>query len=202
MACYCYVMLKQLPNILTISRIVLLPVMIALFFVPGEAAAWTALWIYIFCAVTDFFDGYLARKYGTTSNFGTFLDPISDKILVSSLLIALAAFDRLDGLWMIPAIIILMREFLIAGLREYLGPQNVKVPVSKLAKWKTTFQMVALGFLVIGDYGDNVVDTVFGFLNHGDVIGALLTGQILLSIAAVITVITGWNYLKVGFKHI
>lgn len=183
-------MLKQLPNILTISRIVLLPVLIGLFFVPGSTAAWTALWIYIFCAVTDFFDGYLARKYGTTSNFGTFLDPISDKILVSSLLIALAAFDRLDGVWMIPAIIILMREFLIAGLREYLGPQNVKVPVSKLAKWKTTFQMVALGFLVIGDYGDSVVPD------------SLFVGQLLLSVAAVITVITGWNYLKVGFKHI
>lgn len=183
-------MLKQLPNILTISRIVLLPVMIGLFFIPGSAAAWTALWIYIFSAVTDFFDGYLARKFETTSNFGTFLDPISDKILVSSLLIALAAFDRLDGLWMIPAIIILMREFLIAGLREYLGPQNVKVPVSKLAKWKTTFQMVALGFLVIGDYGWDVVPHT------------LLVGQILLSIAAVITIITGWNYLKVGFKHI
>jgi cardiolipin synthase len=191
-----------LPNILTISRIVLLPVMIALFFFPGTTAAWTALWIYVFCAVTDFFDGYLARKFGTTSNFGTFLDPISDKILVSSLLIALAAFDRLDGLWMVPAIIILMREFLIAGLREYLGPQNIKVPVSKLAKWKTGVQMTALGFLVIGDYGDGVMDTVFGVLANGDAVGALLTGQILLAIAAVITVITGWNYLKVGFKHI
>ncbi|PZQ47388.1 MAG: CDP-diacylglycerol--glycerol-3-phosphate 3-phosphatidyltransferase [Micavibrio aeruginosavorus] len=196
-------MLKQLPNILTISRIILLPVLIGLFFVPGADAAWAALWIYVFCAVTDFFDGYLARKFGTTSNFGTFLDPISDKIMVASLLIALATFDRLDGIWMIPAIIILMREFLIAGLREYLGPQNIKVPVSKLAKWKTGFQMTALGFLVIGDYGDSVMQTVFGFLTGGaDIAGALLTGQVLLGIAAVITVITGWNYLKVGFKHI
>jgi len=183
-------MLRQLPNILTVSRIVLLPVLIGLFFVPGETAAWTALWVYIFCAVTDFFDGYLARMLNVTSNFGTFLDPISDKILVSSLLIALATFDRLDGFWMIPAIIILMREFLIAGLREFLGPQNVKVPVSKLAKWKTGFQMTALGFLVIGDYGDTVVPQT------------LLVGQILLAIAAAITVFTGWNYLKAGAKHI
>ncbi len=182
-------MLKQLPNILTISRIVLLPVLIGLFFVEGSTAAWTALWIYIFCAVTDFFDGYLARKYGTTSNFGTFLDPISDKIMVAALLMTLATFDRLDGLWLIPAIIILSREFMISGLREFLGPQNVKVPVSKLAKWKTTFQMVALGFLVIGDYGNHVVPET------------LFVGHILLSIAAVITIITGWNYLKVGFKH-
>lgn len=194
-------MLRQLPNILTISRIVLLPALIALFFMPGEAAAWTALWVYIFCAVTDFFDGYLARMLNITSNFGTFLDPISDKILVASLLIALAAFDRLDGPWMIPAIIIMMREFLIAGLREFLGPQNVKVPVSKLAKWKTAFQMTALGFLVIGDYGDDTMQSVFGFLSD-NVVGALLTGQILLTIAAAITVFTGWNYLKAGAKHI
>lgn len=194
-------MLRQLPNILTISRIVLLPVLIGLFFVPGETAAWTALWVYIFCAVTDFFDGYLARMLNITSNFGTFLDPISDKILVASLLIALATFDRLDGFWMVPAIIIMMREFLIAGLREFLGPQNVKVPVSKLAKWKTAFQMTALGFLVIGDYGDDTMQSVFGFLSD-NVVGALLTGQILLTIAAAITVFTGWNYLKAGAKHI
>jgi cardiolipin synthase len=196
-------MLKQLPNILTISRIVLLPVLIGLFFIPGNSAAWTALWIYVFCAVTDFFDGYLARKFGTTSNFGTFLDPISDKIMVAALLMALAAFDRLEGYWIIPAIIILSREFLIAGLREYLGPQNIKVPVSKLAKWKTGFQMTALGFLVIGDYGDKTMQTVFGWTIGGaDVVGALLTGQILLSLAAIITIVTGWNYLKIGFRHI
>lgn len=183
-------MLRQLPNILTISRIVLLPVLIALFFFPGAGFAWTALAIYIFCAVTDFFDGWLARKYQVTSGFGTFLDPISDKIFVAALLLCLAVFDRLDGLWMIPAIVILSREFMISGLREYLGPLNITVPVSKLAKWKTGFQMTALGFLVIGDYGDAV-------LPH-----TLLIGQILLAIAAIITLITGWNYLKTGFKHI
>lgn len=183
-------MLQHLPNILTISRIVLLPLLIALFFIPGAGAAWLALWVYIFCAVTDFFDGWIARKYNITSGIGTFLDPISDKIMVAALLLALATFDRLDGFWMIPAIIILSREFLIAGLREYLGPQNIKVPVSRLAKWKTGFQMTALGFLVIGDYGDIIVPQT------------LLIGQILLGIAAGITLVTGWNYLKAGFKHI
>jgi cardiolipin synthase len=196
-------MLRHLPNALTISRIVLLPVLIGLFFVHGAAAAWWALWIYIFCAITDFFDGYLARKFGSTSGFGTFLDPISDKILVVSLLMALAAFDRLEGFWVIPAIVILAREFLISGLREYLGPQNVKVPVSRLAKWKTGFQMTALGFLIIGDYGDKTMQTVFGVLvPQEDIVGALLTGQILLTLAAIVTLVTGWNYLKAGIKHI
>lgn len=183
-------MLQHLPNILTISRIVLLPVLIGLFFIHGAVAAWIALALYIFCAATDFFDGWIARKYNITSGIGTFLDPISDKIMVAALLITLAAFDRLEGVWVIPAIIILSREFLIAGLREYLGPQNIKVPVSNLAKWKTGFQMTALGFLVIGDYGNSILPYT------------LLIGQILLTVAALITVVTGWNYLKVGFKHI
>lgn len=183
-------MLQKLPNLLTMSRIVLLPVLIGLFFVPGAAAAWAALAVYIFCAVTDFLDGWLARKYQTTSKFGTFLDPISDKIMVACLLLVLVGFDRLPGLWMIPALVIFVREFLISGLREFLGPQNIQVPVSKLAKWKTTVQMFALGFLVIGDYGNVIVPHT------------LLIGQIGLAVAAVITMITGWNYLKVGAQHI
>lgn len=183
-------MLSHLPNILTVSRIVLLPVLIGLFFVPGAGAAWLALWIYIFCAVTDFLDGWLARKHGTISGLGTFLDPISDKILVVSLLMALAAFDRLDGIWIVPAIIIIAREFLVSGLREYLGPKNIQVPVTKLAKWKTGLQMTALGFLVIGDYGDSI-------LPH-----TLFIGQSMLALAALITLMTGWTYLKAGYKHI
>lgn len=183
-------MLKQLPNILTISRIALLPVLIGLFFFEGSWAAWTALGIYIFMAITDFFDGYLARSMKTTSSFGTFLDPISDKIMVASLLLVLAGFDRLPGLWMIPAIVILAREFMVAGLREFLGPQNIKVPVTKLAKWKTTVQMIAMGFLVIGHYGDVLIPNT------------LLIGQIGLTLAAAITIVTGWNYMKTGFRHI
>ena len=183
-------MLQHIPNILTISRIVLLPVLIGLFFIDGANAAWVALALYIFCAATDYFDGWIARKYNITSGIGTFLDPISDKIMVAALLLALAAFNRLEGVWIIPAIIILSREFLIAGLREYLGPQNIKVPVSNLAKWKTAFQMTALGFLVIGDYGNIILPYT------------LLIGQVLLTIAAAITVMTGWNYLKAGYRHI
>jgi len=107
-----------------------------------------------------------------------------------SLLVVLAAFDRLEGIWLIPAIVILVREILISGLREFLGPKNIQLPVSKLAKWKTTVQMIALGFLVVGDYG-NII------LPH-----TLLIGQILLTAAAILTVMTGWRYLIEGLKHV
>jgi cardiolipin synthase len=182
--------MKNLPNLLTFLRIVSLPVLIALFFVESYWAAWTALFIYILACITDFLDGYLARKYKVESAFGKFLDPISDKIFVASLLVTLVAFDRLDGLWIIPVIIIMMREFLVSGLREFLGPMNIQLPVSQLAKWKTTIQMVAMGFLVVGPYGNDVLPY------------CLTIGQWGLAIAALLTVITGWDYLKTGIKHI
>lgn len=182
--------MKHLPNILTFFRIGILPVLIGLFFIEGWLAAWGALALYTLACITDFLDGYIARSMNVESALGTFLDPISDKIFVASLLIVLAGFDRLEGLWLIPAIVILMREFLVSGLREFLGPQNIQLPVSKLAKWKTTVQMVALGFLVVGDYGDIL-------LPH-----TLLYGQWGLAIAALLTVITGWSYVKAGIKHI
>ena len=125
----------------------------------------------------------MARQYNIQSAFGTFLDPIADKIFIGVLIVALAALGRVEGLWIIPALIIITREFLISGLREYLGPKNIQMPVSNLAKWKTTIQMIALGFLVYG--------------------GSLLTvGQVALCFAAILTVITGYSYVKIGFKHI
>ncbi len=178
----------NLPTALTIIRILLLPVFIWLFFMErqwGMQTAWLLLQFYILAAVTDFLDGYLARKYNKVTPLGTFLDPISDKIFVATLLVAMVAFGRLEGLWIIPVIIIMAREFLVSGLREYLGPMNVQLPVSKLAKWKTALQMIALGVLIIGPY-----------YPYG-----LLGGQILLCLAALITVITGWGYLKTGLKH-
>lgn len=182
--------MKNLPNILTFFRIAILPAIIALFFFPTAWAAWTALGLYTLASITDFLDGYVARAMKTESALGKFLDPISDKIFVASLLVVLVGFDRLEGLWMIPAIIILIREFLVAGLREFLGPQNIQLPVSKLAKWKTTVQMVALGFLVVGDYGDVLLPNT------------LIYGQWGITIAAILTVITGWSYLTTGLKHI
>lgn len=182
--------MRNLPNILTFLRIAILPIIIGLFFIPESWAAWTALTFYTIACITDFMDGYLARKWKVISPIGTFLDPIADKIFIVAILIVLADYDRIEGLWLIPAIIILIREILISGLREYLGPKNIQLPVSKLAKWKTTAQMVALGFLIMGNYGNSV-------LPH-----TLLYGQVLLTIAAVLTVMTGWRYVVEGIKHI
>tara|TARA_B100000508_G_scaffold137512_1_gene132201 strand:- start:290 stop:823 length:534 start_codon:yes stop_codon:yes gene_type:complete len=175
--------MKQLPNILTLSRMALLPVLIWFLYIPENWAMWSALGLYAFSAITDFLDGYIARKMNFVSPFGTFLDPIADKVFVAVILIALVDIGRLDGLWTIPVIIIFTREFLVSGMREFLGPKNIKLPVTQLAKWKTTFQMIALGILIYG----------------GD---ALMGGQLTLAIAAVLTIITGWNYLKVGLKHL
>lgn len=179
---------NDIPNALTMLRMILIPVIAFLFFMEstwGPLAAWINLGIYSVAVITDYLDGYLARKWKVISPFGTFLDPISDKILVACLLILLLGFGRLEGVWMIPVMLILTREFLIAGLREYLGPHDVKMPVTKLAKWKTAAQMLALGFLIIGPYAPI----------------ALLPGQILLWFAALITVVTGWGYMKAGLAH-
>lgn len=181
--------MTSLPNIMTLGRIALIPLIILLMYIPTAFTAWTALILYTIACVTDYLDGYLARRMDTVSDIGKFLDPIADKIMVGSLLIALAAIDRLDGVWVIPAIVIMVREFLVSGLREYLGPKNVKLPVSGLAKWKTTIQMIAIGFLVIGPFGNSVLPFT------------LLIGQIGLTVAALITVVTGWNYLKAGLLH-
>lgn len=172
----------NLPNILTLSRLALLPVLIALLYV---GAVWAALILYIFAAITDFLDGYLARKMNAVSAFGTFLDPISDKIFVALLLIALVDTGSLSGIWVIPVLIIMTREFAISGLREFLGPKDVQVPVTKLAKWKTTIQMVSLGFLIIAP--------AIPF--------ALEIGRILILIAAAITAHTGWLYFKAGLPY-
>ncbi len=181
--------MTSLPNIITLVRIFLIPLIIFLMYVPTETTAWLALTLYTVACASDYLDGYLARKMNEVSDIGKFLDPIADKIMIGSLLIALAAIDRLDGIWVVPAIVILVREFLVSGLREYLGPKNVTLPVSQMAKWKTTLQMIALGFLVMGDYGNDVLPFT------------LLIGQIGLTIAAVLTVTTGWNYMKAGLLH-
>lgn len=178
-----------IPNILTIARMAFLPALIGLFYMEptwGAVAAWWAFGLYAVAAITDFLDGWIARKFNQITPFGTFLDPISDKVFVAAMLIILVGFDRLPGLWMLPVILILSREFLVSGLREFLGSKDVQMPVTQLAKWKTTVQMVATGLLIIGPY-----------VPYG-----LVSGQILLLVAAIITVYTGWIYLRSGFKHI
>ncbi|MFN3700188.1 MAG: CDP-diacylglycerol--glycerol-3-phosphate 3-phosphatidyltransferase [Alphaproteobacteria bacterium] len=172
-----------IPNILTLSRLALLPVLIALLY---AGAAWGALIIYIFAAITDFLDGYLARAMNSVSAFGTFLDPISDKIFVAVLLVVLVDTGALSGIWCIPVLVILAREFTVAGLREFLGSKDVQIPVTKLAKWKTTLQMLSLGLLIIGP--------AFTLALYG--------GQIALLAAAAITAHTGWLYLKSAWPHL
>jgi cardiolipin synthase (CMP-forming) len=172
-----------IPNILTLSRIALLPFLIC-FIYAGQP--WAAFILYCICAVTDFLDGYLARKMNAVTAFGTFLDPISDKIFVALLLVVLVDVGALSGLWVIPVLIILSREFLVSGLREFLGPKDVKIPVTTLAKMKTTVQMLALGFLIIAP-----VHILF-----------LIGGLILICIAAFITAYTGLLYLKASWVYL
>ncbi len=175
----------NLANMLTLSRIALIAPLIGLMLHPAGWAMWGALALYVFIAATDWFDGFVARRYNQMSEFGRFLDPIADKILVAAMFIALAANDVLTGWWLVLPIIIMTREFLISGLREFLGPKNVTVHVSKLAKWKTTTQMLALGFLIPAQLYSN----------------AATAGNLLLLLATILTVVTGWGYMKAARGH-
>jgi cardiolipin synthase len=154
-----------LPNILTYARIAAVPAVVACMYGSeilrgGLGLRWLALAIFIAAAVTDFFDGYLARAWGQQSSLGRMLDPIADKLLVASCLLMLAADDTIRGWTLFAAIVILCREILVSGLREYLAELRASVPVTRLAKWKTTAQLVAIGFLILGDAGDAVVPVV------------------------------------------
>ncbi len=193
----------SLPNILTLTRIFTIPVLAFLLWWPGWEEGYLAAFL-LYCAmgITDYFDGYLARSSGTVSKLGIFLDPIADKIMVAAVILVLAAQGVLRGPYVgdahvIAGLIILMREIAVSGLREFLGPLQVSVPVSRLAKWKTTFQMVALGSLILGRGLPNWEVTVGGIAANVPHTVGLAT----LWAAAVLTVITGWDYLRVGLKH-
>ena len=170
---------------------------------PGwEAGYLIAFGLYAAMGITDYFDGYLARTSGTVSKLGIFLDPIADKIMVASVILVLAAQGVLRGPYVgdahvVAGLIILAREIAVSGLREFLGPLQVSVPVSKLAKWKTTFQMVSLGSLILGQglpQWTMMVGNIEANVPH-------TVGLTTLWAAAVLTVITGWDYLRVGLKH-
>jgi cardiolipin synthase len=185
----------SLPNILTYARIIAVPLVVLCFFLEGrlqssDAARWGAVAIFLIASITDFFDGYLARIWQQTSTIGRMLDPIADKLLVSACLLLLAADGTIAGWTLWAAIIILCREILVSGLREYLAELKVSVPVSRLAKWKTTIQMIAIAFLLLGPAGDEIVPIV------------TVSGIILLWIAALITLYTGWDYFRAGLKHV
>lgn len=178
-----------LPNILTLSRIVAVPLLVALLWWPGWALGYAlAFALYVLAAITDYFDGYLARAQGTVSKLGIFLDPIADKLMVAAVILILVATRDIAGWSVIAALIILLREIAVSGLREFLGGIQVSVPVSKLAKWKTTLQLIALGGIILA-----------GALPQYPWIGtAAIAG---LWGAAVLTLITGWDYLRTGLKH-
>lgn len=183
-------MLFALPNLLTLSRIAAIPLLIGLFFVETTWAPWVTCVAFVAAAATDYFDGYIARQRKVVSAFGRLMDPIADKMLVAAVLFALVGFDRLQGVTMLPAIIILLREVLISGLREFLaGSKSAGLPVSRLAKWKTTVQMTAIGFLIVGDSGPELL--------HVSEIG--IAG---LWFAALLTLITGWDYVRAGVGQI
>ncbi len=181
--------LTSLPNLLTVSRIVATPVVVASFYVDGAAARWFACALFSAAAVTDWLDGHMARRWQQQSEIGRFLDPIADKLLVSATLFMLTAFGRLSAGTIPPALVILCREILVSGLREYLAGLRVSVPVSRLAKWKTFIQMVAIGFLIVGNAGP-VVLPVTGI------------GETLLWAAALLTLVTGYDYLVAGLRHV
>ena len=186
----------SLPNILTYARIAAVPVVVlCLYFqeVPrnGEWLRWLALVVFIAAGVTDFLDGYLARKWGELSSFGRMLDPIADKLLVAACLLMLVFDGTIRGLSTFAAVVILCREILVSGLREYLAGLNVRVEVTWLAKWKTTLQLVAVGFLIAGDAGDAAF---WGMVTP--------VGLSLLWLSALLTLYTGWDYFRAGVRHL
>jgi CDP-diacylglycerol--glycerol-3-phosphate 3-phosphatidyltransferase/cardiolipin synthase len=192
-----------LPNLLTLSRIVTVPLLAGLLWWPEWHTGYTiGFAVYALMGVTDYFDGYLARAQGTVSKLGIFLDPIADKIMVAAVILVLTAQGVLTGpyvgdLHVIAGLIILIREIAVSGLREFLGGIQVSVPVSKLAKWKTTSQIVALGALILGEAAPGwtmMIGNLEANVPH-------TVGLITLWTAAALTVITGWDYLRVGLKH-
>lgn len=187
--------LWTIPNLLTYGRIVAVPLVGLCFFIEGrlngsDFARWSALAIFIVASITDFFDGYLARIWKQGSQLGTMLDPIADKLLVAACLLLLAADGTIAGWTIWAAIIILCREILVSGLREYLAELKVSVPVTRIAKWKTTMQMIAIGFLLAGPAGDKIIPYTTE------------AGITLLWAAALITLYTGYDYLRAGLRHV
>ena len=181
----------NLPNLLTYGRMVAVPAVAGCLFAPEDfRMRWLALAIFSVAGITDFFDGYLARAWNQQSSLGRMLDPIADKLLVAASLLMLVADGSVTSWSIWAAIVILCREILVSGLREFLAELRVSVPVTKVAKWKTTAQLAAIGFLIAGPAGESVLP------------GTVVIGLVLLWVAAVLTLYTGWDYMKAGFKPV
>ncbi|TKW78557.1 MAG: CDP-diacylglycerol--glycerol-3-phosphate 3-phosphatidyltransferase [Bradyrhizobium icense] len=185
----------SIPNLLTMGRIAAIPVVVGCVYVQSILDGplwlrWVALAVFIGAAITDWLDGYYARIWDQQSAFGRMLDPIADKLLVASCLLMLAADNSIHGWTLWAAVVILCREILVSGLREYLAALRVSVPVTKLAKWKTTVQLVAIGFLIAGEAGEQLIPAT------------TLIGIVLLWISAIVTIYTGWDYFRHGIHHL
>jgi len=185
----------SLPNILTYSRIAAIPVVVGCVYAQSVMDGplwlrWVALAVFIAAGVTDVLDGYVARMWDQQSALGRMLDPIADKLLVASCLLILAADNSIHGWTLWAAIVILCREILVSGLREYLAALRVSVPVTKVAKWKTTVQLVAIGFLIAGEAGEQILSAT------------TMIGIALLWTSAIFTIYTGWDYFRAGIHHL
>ncbi len=193
----------SLPNILTYCRIAAVPVVVGLLYWQSilDGGLWlrgAALAVFIAAGATDWLDGYFARIWGQQSSLGRMLDPIADKLLVASCLLMLAAEETIRSWSLLASVIILCREILVSGLREYLAGLRVSIPVSRLAKWKTVWQLIAVGFLIAGDAGDKVASVLIG----KDTTVITNIGLALLWLSALVTLYTGWDYLRAGLKHV
>ena len=183
-----------LPNLLTLSRILAVPILVFLLWRPTPIDYLVTFILYCLVGITDYFDGYLARAQGQISRLGQFLDPIADKIMIAAVIVMLASTRKaveepeIHGLHIIPALVILLREITVSGLREFLAGLQISIPVSKLAKWKTTFQLVALGALILG-----------GAVPAQPWVHEV--GIFSLWAAAALTIVTGYDYLRIGLKH-
>src|SRR5579883_2165602 len=184
-------MLTTLPNLLTLSRIAAIPLVIVTFYLPPPYGPWIGCGLFALAGFTDWLDGRLARLWKQQSELGRFLDPIADKLLVAAILFMLIAFRHERSLWQLtifPALVILGREILVSGLREHLAVLKVRVPSSRLAKWKTGIQMAAIGVLIVGNSGP-------------DFLPVTLIGELMLWVAAILTLVTGYDYLRAGLTH-
>lgn len=180
-------MKNHLPNILTLFRVSLIPLIVAILFLDSQISSWLSFVIFITAAITDFFDGWTARRFKSSSNLGKFLDPLADKLLVTSILVMLIYLNKIQGIFVFVTLIIILREILISGLREFLSSMNKKLPVSNLAKWKTTVQFLSISFLLIDDAIKEFPLSEIGLT--------------LLSIAALLTLISAYDYIKNTFIH-
>ena len=179
----------NLSNVLTLSRILVIPIIVLCISLKDPFFGWTAFFLFCIASITDYFDGYLARLRNEVSNLGTFLDPIADKLLVAAVILILTSKEVIADWETIPALIILLREIAVSGLREYLAGIKVSVPVSKIAKLKTSLQLIALAILILSESGISIIPILF-------------LGKVALWSAGILTLYTGYDYLKSGFKHL